>query len=311
MGGRLIPGTRAGNLLVLIYHRVRPVTDPMFPLELTREQFDWQVGLLRQHFAPMTLAEGMRRVRAGTVPSRAVAITFDDGYRDNATEALPVLQRHDVPATFFVSTGFLDGGRMWNDSIIESIRRAHGDTIDLECVGLGRESLNEGAARGALAEKVIRQVKHQQPAERLALVKKIGALSGATLPDDLMMSSQQVAALAQAGMEVGAHTVNHPILRTLSDEEAKIEIGRSREHLQAIIGGPVVSFAYPNGRPGDDYSPRDRDVVERLGFAQSVATTRGIVTRQSDPYQLPRYTPWGRAPEAWLSKLLLAYAGRF
>jgi len=112
MTGHLIPGTRADNLLVLIYHRVRPETDPLFPLELTREQFDWQVGILRRYFTPMTLQEGMDRVRAGTLPSRAVAITFDDGYRDNATEALPVLQHHRVPATFFVSTGFLDGGRM-------------------------------------------------------------------------------------------------------------------------------------------------------------------------------------------------------
>jgi len=310
LAGHVLPATRAQRLLILIYHRVRPQRDPMFPLEVTAEKFDRQVGLLARHFEPMTLQDSMSRLRDGVLPPRAVAITFDDGYRDNAEVAVPILRRHGVPATFFIATGFLDGGRMWNDTIIESLRLAKADAIDLSCVGLGRQELGAPVDRGRLAEKVLQAVKHKAPEERQALVDEVRRLAGLEPPDDLMMSSRQVSEMSALGMEIGAHTVTHPILRTLSDEAATHEIAGSREVLQEIVQKEVSSFAYPNGRPGDDYSERDRDIVAKLGFAQAVSTTRGVVCKTADEFQLPRLTPWAKTPSAWLAKLLAAYSRR-
>jgi peptidoglycan/xylan/chitin deacetylase (PgdA/CDA1 family) len=127
------------------------------------------------------------------------------------------------------------------------------------------------------------------------------------LPGNLMMTSQQVRQVAASGMEVGGHTVNHPILRSLSEEEARAEIDGGRQALEKIVGSPVVSFAYPNGRYGEDYTTRDRDLVASLGFLRAVATRRGAAHVQSDIYQLPRFTPWDRTPQRWLARLLLAF----
>jgi len=234
-------------------------------------------------------------------------VTFDDGYADNESVALPILRRHEIPATFFVATGFLNGGRMWNDTVIEAVRQCESATLDLTDIGLDRVALGQGAARAAGAESLLRAIKHRPPAERADLVEEIRRRVGRPLPDDLMMTSTQVRLLADAGMEIGAHTVTLPILRALSDQEALREITRSRKALQDLTGQRVNAFAYPNGRPGDDYGLRDRNLVEQSGFAYAVSTRRGVAHATSDRFQLPRFTPWDRQPARWLGRLILEY----
>jgi peptidoglycan/xylan/chitin deacetylase (PgdA/CDA1 family) len=308
LASRAVRGTRTSRLLILIYHRVQAVQDPMFPGEVTADTFDWQMALLRRHCAPVTLADGCALLRDGRLPDRAVAVTFDDGYADNAAIALPILQRHAIPATFFVSPGFLDGGLMWNDAIIESVRRSSCTSLDLRVVGGERTmSLGSQDTRGAVAELIIRSLKHLPQAERGARVSALQQLAGVEAPTDLMMTSEQVRQLAAAGMDIGAHTMTHPILRTLDDAAARNEIERSRHQLERIIGRRVATFAYPNGRPEEDYTQRDRELVAGLGFELAVSTRPGVATRDSDRFQLPRFTPWDQTPGRWLARLLLAY----
>lgn len=305
--GHAIPGTSSGRLLTLIYHRVHPSPDSMFPGEVDAERFDWQMALLKRHCHPLPLSQAVAALKRGDLPARAVAVSFDDGYADNATVALPILLRQGIVATFFVAPGFLNGGRMWNDSIIEAVRRAAGETIDLGDYGQGSVPLGVDAGRGAVAESIIRSVKHLPPDERRRQVERLCASVGADLPTNLMMTSDQVRRLAEAGMEIGAHTMTHPILRTLSAPVAEHEINASRAALEAITGRAVRAFAYPNGRPGEDYTERDRDLVASLGFAFALSTRWGAATRESDMFQLPRFTPWDRAPARWLARLLLAF----
>jgi peptidoglycan/xylan/chitin deacetylase (PgdA/CDA1 family) len=310
MLGSVLPGTHANRLLILIYHRVHAQADAMFPRELTAQRFDWQMELLRRHCAPVSLREGVSRLRAGSLPSRAVAVTFDDGYADNALVALPILTRHRIPATFFVASGFLDGGCMWNDILIETLRRTSGVSVDLSALGLGVETLASAVQKGDLAARTLRAIKHLHPQERLRRVTELSASLAVVLPRDLMMTTQQIRVLAAAGMEIGAHTVDHPILRSLSLAEAREEIAGGRAALEKVVGHAVTSFAYPNGRPGDDYTDRDRGLVESMGFELAVSTTRGVAHQQSDIYQLPRFTPWDRSPDRWLGRLLLAFGDK-
>ncbi len=279
----------------------------MFPDEVEATRFDWQMRLLREHCSPIALGDAVHRLQSGALEPRSVAVTFDDGYADNATVALPILQRHGIPATFFVAPAFLEGGRMWNDSIIEAVRRATGPTLDLTDFGGGVAALGPGASLGPVAERIIRAVKHLPPADRASRVAALCERVGARLPSDLMMTSAQVRTLHDAGMEIGAHTLTHPILRTLTDEQARAEIAGSRDVLQTITGGRVRAFAYPNGRPGDDYTDRDRDLVRSLGFDFALSTTWGVAGPRSDIFQLPRFTPWDRTPGRWLVRLMLAF----
>lgn len=303
----IVLGTaRCQRLAILIFHRVVPSRDPLRPGEPTVAEFDWQMALVRKHFNPLPLDEAAHRLRERSLPPRAVCVTFDDGYSDNEALALPVLKKYAIPATVFVSTGFLNGGRMFNDTVIESIRQCSDDSLNLADIGLEHYSVRSVSERIAAIEAILTAIKHRDPAERTRLVAAIEARA-THLPDDLMMTDTQVRNLEAGGVSVGAHTVNHPILQSVSDSVASDEIRQSKTKLEALLQRPVDSFAYPNGRPGADYSLQHRDIVRDLGFSVAVSTHWGVGTPESDVFQLPRFTPWDRTPARFLLRLLLNY----
>jgi len=103
-----------------------------------------------------------------------------------------------------------------------------------------------------------------------------------------------VCELREMGMQVGAHTVSHPILRTLPREEARREIEVSKQVLEGLLGANVDLFAYPNGKPGEDYGPESVELVREAGFKAAVSTQWGVSTQRTDVFQLRRFTPWDR-----------------
>lgn len=295
--GVCLPGGASARLSILIYHRVLAETDPLQPDIPDAALFDHQMRLLARQFRPLPLLDAVRRLREGSLPARAVCVTFDDGYADNAAIALPLLQAAGVPATFFVATGYLEGGRMFNDTVFEVIRRlpAGRHTLD-EVPGLNASlTIDDGAgSRIAAAHALISCIKYLEPADRQAVVERLAARVRG-LPDDLMMSHGQVRALHQAGMEVGGHTVSHPILTRTPVDMARTEIADGRAQLEAMLDAPVRSFAYPNGKPGADYGPEHVAIVKALGFDCAVVTSPGVSVAATDSFQLARFTPWDRS----------------
>ncbi len=293
------------RLPILIFHRVLKVPDPLFPGEIDAARFDRLMGLVARSFHVLTFGQAVERLRSDTLSARSLVITFDDGYADNAEIALPILQRHGLAATFFVSSGFLDGGRMWNDTVIECLRRTPHQRIDLADFGLGCFDLTSADARRAAIEALLPRVKYLSLAARESSLVHLHALAAAPdLPSNLMMRAAQVMQLQRAGMEIGAHTVGHPILAELSDADAEAEIEAGRRHLQSLLGTAVDVFAYPNGRPGRDYDARHVAMLRKLGFRGAASTASGVASGQSDLYQLPRFTPWDRQPHRWAARLL-------
>ncbi len=293
------------RLSIVIFHRVMPQVDPLFPEEMHAERFDRLLGMLRRAFCVVTLGQALALQAAGRLPRRALTITFDDGYADNAEVALPLLQRHGLPATFFVATGFLDGGRMFNDTVIECLRATRVQRIDLSEWGLGPRDLDSATARRQAIDALLPKVKYLALAERELFLKRLLSLAGQPdLPTTLMMRSAQVVQLHQAGMEIGGHTVKHPILRVLPDSEAEAEITGGRKRLQSLIDAPVDVFAYPNGKPGQDYDGRHVAMVRRLGFKAAVSTASGVASFGVHDHELPRFSPLDRQPARWLARLL-------
>jgi len=302
----LSPAGAQARLSILIFHRVLPGRDPLFPGEIDAAGFDQVCARLARWFQVLPLDEAVERLQRGQLPARAAVITFDDGYADNHDVALPILQRHGLCATFYIATGFLDGGRMWNDSVIAAVRHSPLAQLDLSSLGLdGIRSLPLGdvAQRRAAIEALIKALKYLPQPQRLERVAQVAQCAGATLPDDLMMRSDQVRALHSAGMQIGAHTVSHPILAGLDDAAAEREIDTSRQQLQALLGAPVRHFAYPNGVPGRDFTTGTAALVRRLGFDSAVTTGWGAARRGADPHQLPRFTPWDRSAGRWALRL--------
>lgn len=302
--GQAADALSAPRLSVLIFHRVLQQPDPIFPGEMDARRFDGLMGLLSRSFNVLTVGDAAAKLKRGNLPARAVAITFDDGYADNEAIALPILQRHGLKASFFVATGFLDGGRMWNDTVIETVRAAKAKTLDLSSFGLASVDIGSADQQRQAIESLLSKIKYLSLQEREDWLQRLRVIAGSpTLPNDLMMRSDQVQHLHRAGMEIGGHTVNHPILRVLPDSEARQEIQKGKQALESLIGAPVDVFAYPNGKPDKDYDQRHRDMVRELGFNVAVTTAPGVVTAESPSFEWPRFTPWDRSPTRWLGRL--------
>lgn len=302
--GQISPAGRRAKLSVLIFHRVLSEVDPLFPQEVDARKFSQLCGWLARWFNVMPLDQAVTALRSGTLPARAAVITFDDGYADNCHVALPILQRHGLTATFFIATGFLDGGRMWNDTIIEAVRNCQLPVLDLSGLGLGRHGLGSIADRQAAIPALIQQIKYRPLQERIAITEQLAELAQVMVPGDLMMRSSEVKAMHQAGMQIGAHTVSHPILARLSDAQAREEIGQSKQFLEQLLGERVGLFAYPNGKPGEDYSPASVEVVRSLGFDAAVSTQWGTSATGDDLFQIRRFTPWDQSYLRFGTRLL-------
>ncbi|PKO89914.1 MAG: carbohydrate esterase family protein [Betaproteobacteria bacterium HGW-Betaproteobacteria-10] len=298
----------SNRLTILIFHRVLPSLDPIFPDEPDAARFDEMMGWMKSWFNVLPLDAAVSSLKAGTLPQRAAAITFDDGYADNYTVALPILKKHNLSASFFIATGFLNGGWMWNDMVIESIRATPYHEIDLAFLQLGRQILDSPENRRQTIEKIIGKIKYLPVPERLAITEQLADLVGVTPPADLMMTSQQLIELHHAGMQIGAHTVSHPILAKLSESKAVDEIAGSRDFLTTLLKERIRLFAYPNGRPGTDYLPEQTRLVSLLGFDAAVSTTYGAAKSTSDLYQLPRFTPWDRTKLRFAARLAKNFA---
>lgn len=293
------PGGRRG-LSILVWHRVVAAADPLLPSLPDPARFDRQLEALRSCCRVLPLDEAVARLRDGRLPPRAACITFDDGYRDNAEIALPLLTKHRLHATFFIATGFLDGGIMWNDVVIECVRQARGAALDASAFGLGMLPLARIEQRRSALTLLLEHLKYLPLRERDEAAGQLATQTAARLPSDLMLASGQVPALRRAGMGIGAHTADHPILAQLPLDEARRQIAWGRVQLEALAG-PVRLFAYPNGKPGVDYRAEHVALVRELGFDAAVTTAHGAV--RSDLFQLPRFTPWDRTPLRFAARL--------
>ncbi|MCP5227373.1 polysaccharide deacetylase family protein [Accumulibacter sp.] len=290
----LSPGGRKGRLSILIFHRVLARRDAIMNWDRDALEFERAIAWLKAWFNVLPLDEAIVRLRDRSLPACAAAITFDDGYADNCTVAMPILQSHGLTATFFIATGYLDGGRMWNDTVVEAVRRCRTASLDLSAEGLGRYELGSPEAIREAIMSILNQVKYQDPRERLKTVDYVASVAGGVLPSDLMLTSEQVKMMRRAGMSIGAHTVTHPIIGRLGPDEVRAEIVGSKEFLESLLQERVGLFAYPNGQPTLDYRREDAEAIRSLGFDAAVTTASGVADADSDLMQLPRFTPWER-----------------
>ena len=293
------------RLSVLAYHRVLAASDPLLPGEPSAEAFEHRMRWVKANFNVLPLGEAVRALRENRLPKGALCITFDDGYADNYSVALPILLRHGLPATFFVATGFLDGGCMFNDVVIEAVRSAAGADLELDDIGLGRHPLGSDEQRSGAIDRILARLKYFEPERRRRVALEIAHRAGSRVPTHLMMTSKQVRALHAAGMEIGAHTVTHPILAEIPLARARQEIDASRVRLEQITGAKVRLFAYPNGKPRRDYHAEHAALARELGFDAAVSAAWGAARAGDDLYQIPRFTPWDRAD--WRFGLRMAH----
>lgn len=306
LGGYVFPDSVHSRLSVLIFHRILPAPDPLLPYEITEKQFAAEIATLTRYFTILPLSEGLARLRDNTLPPYALCLTFDDGYRDNATIAVPILQAKGVKATFFIASGFLDCGRMWNDTLLAIVRNWPDESIDLSDWGIPLIRMGTLAERIAAWSALFRWMRRIGDRGRGEMLERLARRLPEALPTDLMMTRDQVRQLHAAGMEIGCHTRSHPILARLPEDAARAEINDSKHDLEELTQAEVRYFAYPNGTPGDDYGMRDVKLVTAAGFDAAFSTSWGGVTREWDPFQIPRFTPWDRRLSRFTARFILS-----
>lgn len=315
---------------ILIYHRVAEVASDPLLLCVRPRHFAEHLEVLRRSYLPLSLSTLVDGLRAGRMPDRGIVLTFDDGYADNLTQGRPLLERHDVPATVFVTTG--EAGRpreLWWDELeqillqpgrIENPLRLRvgdgtGPGTDLPEYDLGAaaaytdEDFRRCSGWTVLDRETptIRQhlyrmlhdgLRKASPETRWRILDDLRARSNvpaAVRATHRPLRPDEIRKLAEGGLvEIGAHTVRHPVLSSLAVAEQHAEIVEGKARLEAMLDRPVQSFSYPYGCRSD-YTAETIGVVRAAGFTCACANLAGLVDSDADPYQLPRVLvrDWG------------------
>jgi len=311
------PAAGEGRGLILLYHRIAQLPADPWALGVARERFAEQLAALRaEGVEPLALHELLARARRGRLPRRAVAVTFDDGYRDNLDAALPELEAAGVPATLFLASDCVGREREpWWDEL-ERILLSPGELparlqVDAGACTLAyalgdAASYDEAAARrhaGWRAGQPPPTPRHRayaalwhalvtldDPAREAALdaLRASAGDPGGVRESHRTLEPDDVAALARSDVfEVGAHTIAHPRLAALAPDRQAHEIAEGARRVEELTGRPARLFAYPFGGL-DDYAETTVRLVADAGFDGACATWEGTVHAASDPWQLPR-----------------------
>lgn len=290
--------------LILMYHRIADDPVDHWRLAVSLAHFEQQLDIVRRTRHPLSLEDFVDGLTAGSLPPNAVAVTFDDGYVDNLVAGKPRLAAADVPATVFLTTGFVDrpGGFWWDELarlvLLENGPRSfelvvRGESMHFEIgteppmQGDGTYSVpltRRGAAIASIRE-AIRRVGEEERELVMAQLRSIFAGSNFCVGADRVMTSDEVQALVADGLvTIGAHTVTHPTLAGLDAATCHREIVESKLACEALTGAPVKSFAYPYG----DFDTQARAAVRTAGFAFACSVQHGPAFATSDVFALPR-----------------------
>jgi peptidoglycan/xylan/chitin deacetylase (PgdA/CDA1 family) len=212
-----------------------------------------------------------------------IAVTFDDGYADNLIAGKPLLERFETPATVFVATGLL-GKRAWWDALAALMFHDEDHSPEWSV-----ERVDDPSSRHTRFRALADSLRYASHVDREATLGELRLEFPRAKLEYPFLSSTDVVALAEGGLiEIGAHTVTHPVLARATPDEQAAEIRESRLALEEILQEPVTGFAYPYGTV-TDYSRETKRAARAAGLRYACANRPGRVGRHSDPLELPRF----------------------
>ncbi|MGH9463242.1 MAG: polysaccharide deacetylase family protein [Vicinamibacteria bacterium] len=302
------------SVAILMYHRVHDaVTDP-WDLCVSPAHFNEQMEYLRRHYAVLSLPKLIELIAAGRLPRRAVVLTFDDGYADNLFNAKPILDRWDLPATFFVTTGnlgqsrefwwdvlsrlFLEPGRLPASLNIRLNREIlswelGGSAVytdkDCRCHSTWRANgTDDPTPRHVIVRALNKRLYKLPEIEKRQILDQLFTWANASpegRPSSQTLSPEELICVEDGGLvDVGAHSVTHPVLSALPAATQRDEITLCKFQLEEILGHKVSSFCYPHGA----YTAETVALVRSAAFTSACSVVSRPVGPNADPFQLPR-----------------------
>ncbi|MBF0490299.1 MAG: polysaccharide deacetylase family protein [Candidatus Omnitrophica bacterium] len=319
-----IPGFRTFNRiknylgnqgLILMYHRVVDLKSDPWSLCVSPERFEEQMQVIKRYTQPVSIDEiGTNKNRLSSLSKIKISITFDDGYSDNFKFAQPILNKYDIPATFFITTGAINSKEeFWWDEIgrliLENMRLPN--TLEINISGIKYSwqidsSLIENKDIFQISNikippnnstisrlklhyvlwKILIPLSMNEKKTILESLRIWSTKPKETRSDYLALNSKELESLANSKLfRIGAHTVRHPMLSRLTIKEQEQEISESKFFLENLLNIPIRNFAYPHG----DFSSETISILKRLDFTDACTVNAKLVNQHDDRYMLPRF----------------------
>ena len=287
---------------VLMYHR--------FPHDT--KALEWQCDHIRAHYQPISLELFAESLQSGKpLPTNAVVITVDDGYRDFLLYGYPVFREFDLPTMVYLVSDFVDGTIwLWWNQIEHAFQQTQIKSISLNIDSMPRDfSFETPDQRMTVARTIAESLTRVEDSERLKLLELIPHLLEVEIPTSppeqwAALTWDEVRTLSQDGVDFGAHTKTHPILSRIKDpalQQEEIEVSKIR--VEQELGRPVRHFCYPNGSRSD-FDDETLDIVRRSGFLSAATTERGLNFPGSELHLIRRLGVEPNLPTNYFKELL-------
>jgi peptidoglycan/xylan/chitin deacetylase (PgdA/CDA1 family) len=275
--------------LILMYHRFTSHEDDQ---ATSMRAFECHLRYLKTHYRLVSLSQIADHLRQGkSLPPRLAAITIDDGYQDTYEIAFPLLHHYNIPATLFVVTDFIERKTwLWTDKLKFMTPRTSARWLEVSLSNsISRVELSDVKSRLLAAAYINSLLKKQSNQCKELTISQISDSLGVPLPvappDEFRpLSWDEVCELDRAGVEIGSHTVTHPILTRIDHEKLQSELCASKSQLETVLGRSVDLFCFPNG----DYDHQVIEEVERAGYKTAVTTDYGMNDISTAPLALRR-----------------------
>jgi peptidoglycan/xylan/chitin deacetylase (PgdA/CDA1 family) len=295
---------------ILAYHRIAvPASDPQL-LAVSPKNFEQHLIYLKRHYRIVSLYELGRLLAEGTIPHRAVVLTFDDGYADNLWNAKYLLEKYEVPATIFVTAGFVGKNKEMPSDILERCLITAEKTPQSLVFDIGgteyRWKFEEGGIKPDLSwnvtresfptlrhkcyfelHKIVRSLNAGQREKVLGQLQQWAGIEGCRA-EKRIVNEEELRQLSNTHLaEIGSHSINHLVLSKQDSDIQYSELADSKAMLESWLKKPVLSFAYPYGGP-NDLNEKTADMVKNVGYQLSCTSMRAAVTKRSNMSMLPR-----------------------
>lgn len=283
------------RFFIIAYHMISDKPNGFYP-ETSFQTFDKNIAHFAKNYRIISLHQLIDRIQKKESVRRCVAITFDDGFKDNYEKAYPILIKYNIPATIFLTTGYIDSGiapwfiRLRHMFMTTQEKHFHfqigNQTVDMP--------MRSPAQKFECSDLAMTYFKTCPDRERFLTLDRLALYLGANGSSDikgLMLSWDQVREMERNGISFGAHTVNHPVLSRVGLDVVEREIQNSKTKIEEETGKPITAFAYPFGRRAQ-YPQEIFPILKRVGFTCAVTTEPGSNDRTANPYELGRSVPW-------------------
>jgi len=285
------------GIRILAYHKIDNNEFDDLNMSISVSDFEVQIKYLSKYYHVLSLLDYVRSIQnRKKIKKNTVVITFDDGYKDNYTNAFPIIKKYHVPITIFLTvTPISTGQSLWYEVIVHMIKNSKIKELDLSDYGMGHIILNSSSDKQAAIYQIVSNAKTMPENQRQNLIdclrqKLIIEDNNNQNKDDienLMLSWDEMREMKNHGVTFGSHTMNHPILTQIPLETAEMEIKKSKEIIEKELGEKISLFTYPNGG-SEDFNEDIIDIIRKSGFSCACSLIPGVVKTGDNLFTLNR-----------------------